>query len=164
MASGEDKARAVIQDILVEKSIKACLIKHGISAQSFYELLNANPTLANQYARAQQAKVEFYADEIIEISDTEEDANKARVRVDARKWIASKLSPAKYGERIDLNVNSNVDLNIALAEAKRRALPSSYQEQATDAILAESPRQLAQAPTGCEPVVDIKDKDADIFS
>ena len=28
--------------------------------------------------------------------------NRSRLRVDARKWIASKLKPKKYGEKLDL--------------------------------------------------------------
>ena len=55
-----------------------------------------------QYARAREEQADFYADEITEIADTEPDPNRARVRVDARKWVASKLKPKKYGEKLDL--------------------------------------------------------------
>ena len=54
------------------------------------------------YARAREEQADYYADEIIEISDTEDDANKARVRIDARKWVAGKLRPKKYGDKLDL--------------------------------------------------------------
>jgi hypothetical protein len=57
---------------------------------------------AAQYARAREEQADYYADEIIEIADTAEDANLARLRIDARKWKASKLRPKKYGEKIDL--------------------------------------------------------------
>lgn len=53
-----------------------------------------------QYARAREEQADFYADEIIEIADTETDSNIARVRIDARKWVASKLKPKKYGEKV----------------------------------------------------------------
>ena len=55
-----------------------------------------------QYTRAREEQADFYADEITEIADTEEDPNKARVRIDARKWVASKLKPKKYGDKIDV--------------------------------------------------------------
>lgn len=53
-----------------------------------------------QYARAREDQADFYADEIIEIADKAEDAAKARLQVDARKWKASKLAPKKYGDKI----------------------------------------------------------------
>lgn len=56
----------------------------------------------DQYARACEARAERYAEEIVEIADTEEDPQRARVRVDARKWVASKLLPRKYGHRVDV--------------------------------------------------------------
>ena len=56
-----------------------------------------------QYARAREARAEVLADEIVEIADTAEDAQLARLRVDARKWAASKLDPKRYGERLDID-------------------------------------------------------------
>lgn len=55
---------------------------------------------AEKYARAREDQADHYADEIIGIADTEEDPNRARVRVDARKWVASKLKPKNYGEKV----------------------------------------------------------------
>ena len=59
----------------------------------------ATAFVTNTRARAVQA--DHYADEIIEIVDTETDPVRARVRMDGRKWVASKLAPRKYGDRID---------------------------------------------------------------
>ena len=53
----------------------------------------------DQYARAREAQADTFADEIVEIADTEDDAKKARNRIDARKWVASKLRPKVYGDR-----------------------------------------------------------------
>ena len=61
-----------------------------------------NTAFRLQYARARQEQADHYADEIIDISDTEEDPQKAKVRIDARKWVASKLKPKKYSERMML--------------------------------------------------------------
>lgn len=62
-----------------------------------FEWLGSKPEFAEQYAHARDAQADALADEIVDIADTEEDAAKARVRVDARKWVASKLKPKKYG-------------------------------------------------------------------
>lgn len=66
-----------------------------------------------QYARAREEQADFLAEEIIDISNhTEEDhtpftggnvVQRDRLRIDARKWVASKLKPKKYGDKLDLN-------------------------------------------------------------
>ncbi len=53
-----------------------------------------------RYARAREDQADFYADQIIAIADNEPDAQKARNRVDARKWVASKLKPKRYGDKV----------------------------------------------------------------
>ena len=63
----------------------------------------ADAEFSAQYARAREARAEVLADEIVEIADTAEDAQLARLRVDARKWAASKLDPKRYGERLDVD-------------------------------------------------------------
>lgn len=59
-------------------------------------------SLAEQYARAREIQADRFADEIIDIADTEPDPQVARVRMDARKWHASKTAPKKYGDRVEL--------------------------------------------------------------
>lgn len=78
----------------------------------------------HQYAHAREAQADFMAEEIIEIADDgsndymtivkgdkeynvedKEVTNRSRLRVDSRKWIASKLKPKKYGDRVDLTTN-----------------------------------------------------------
>jgi hypothetical protein len=61
--------------------------------------LKEHEDFVGQYARAREEQADHYADEIIEIADMATDAQLARLRVDARKWKASKLAPKRYGER-----------------------------------------------------------------
>src|SRR5580704_13515149 len=73
-----------------------------------------------QYARAREEQADRFADEILEIADdstgdveilpvtdgvaaevvNHENIQRSRLRVDARKWAASKLAPKKYGDRV----------------------------------------------------------------
>lgn len=67
-----------------------------------------------QYAHAREAQADFYVGEIVEIADqpnkrllpdgttVENDPTRDRLRVDARKWVASKLAPKKYGDKVAL--------------------------------------------------------------
>lgn len=86
-------------------------------------LENSHDGFRDNYARAKEAQADFYAEEIIDISDEEctyvkhGDGDEAktvevafdsaavarnRLRVDARKWYASKVAPKKYGEKLAL--------------------------------------------------------------
>lgn len=48
------------------------------------------------------------AEECIEICDSEEDPNKARIRVDTRLRLLGKWAPKKYGERIQQDITHDV--------------------------------------------------------
>lgn len=77
------------------------------------------PTFGDQYARARESQADALFDEILTISDdgsndtyTDEDGNvrtnqdviaRSRLRVDARKWMAGKLRPKKYGDKLELS-------------------------------------------------------------
>lgn len=69
---------------------------------TFYKWLREHANLATQYARAKEDRADTHADEITEIADNEPDSQKARVMIDARKWVASKLHPRNYGEKMAL--------------------------------------------------------------
>ena len=62
------------------------------------------------YQRAREAQADLLSDEIIEIADEMGRDNdgaahvsRARLRIDARKWKAARLSPKKYGEKGDVS-------------------------------------------------------------
>lgn len=83
--------------------------------------------LSEQYARAKEAQADYMAEEITDIADnqarepvliegkpvtvdgklveavTSASVNHARLRVEARKWVASKLKPKKYGDKLELS-------------------------------------------------------------
>jgi len=77
---------------------KICDDAHMPTRVSVWRWLRDNPEFSSQYAHAREDQAEHYADEIIEIADTDEDSNRARVRIDARKWKASKMDRRRFGD------------------------------------------------------------------
>ena len=69
-----------------------------------YDWLNKHSEFAEMYARARDRAADRFASELLEIADkapeTIRGVEKARLRIDARKWAAAKFAPRKYGERI----------------------------------------------------------------
>ncbi len=84
---------------------------------------NEIPAFAAAYARAREARAEHFAEEMVEIADTASDPVKARLQVETRKWIASKLFPRMYGE------NQRVEVEHTLSETAARVLADLAQRQ-----------------------------------
>ena len=93
------------------------------SKATVFNWLARFPEFVDQYAHAREQQAEFYANEIIDIADEEPKhfvpdpdggeseridsagIQRNRLRVDARKWVASKLLPKKYGDKIQQEVS-----------------------------------------------------------
>lgn len=111
LATSHDSLKVICEDVKIAPS-------------TVFKWLTEIPDFSEQYARAREAQADFLADEILEIADdasrdtiiTEDGAmlenkewtNRSKLRVDARKWIASKLKPKKYGEKLDMEHTGNV--------------------------------------------------------
>jgi len=66
-----------------------------------YEWARDNPEFASAYARARDDRADTLADQITDIADDESIPPDSRgVRVDARKWVAAKLLPKRYGDKV----------------------------------------------------------------
>lgn len=77
-----------------------CQDQHMPNKATVFRWLAEDKSLGDQYARARETQADSLFDEVLMIADTEEDTNKARVRIDARKWMAGKLRPKVYGDKI----------------------------------------------------------------
>lgn len=102
-------------------SLKTICQKEGYPCVStVYKWLNENKDFSDNYARAKRDQADMLVEEIIEIADASEHdtivgengtypnhewINRSKLRVDARKWVASKLFPKKYGEKIDMTTD-----------------------------------------------------------
>ncbi len=92
------------------ESLRQICADGKVSKWCFLEHLGKNTEAANQYARAREEQADHYAEEIVAIADqapgqTEHGTDSGAVqhqklRVDARKWVASKLRPKVYGDKI----------------------------------------------------------------
>jgi hypothetical protein len=90
---------------------------------------------AQQYGRARDVQADLLVDEILEISDDgrrdykpgpdgamvvdHDHIARSRLRVDSRKWFASKVAPKRYGDRIKSEV-SGVDGGPVVHEVRWR--------------------------------------------
>lgn len=92
---------------------KICRDDDMPSASTVCRWLSQNEAFREQYAHARVAQADTLADEILDIADdssadeTEGSVNheivqRSRLRIDARKWLAAKMSPKRYGDKVAL--------------------------------------------------------------
>ena len=98
------------------------------STSTFYEWLDSYEAKAKQYARATEIRAEVIFDDILGIADQNEHdttvnadgveivnndvIQRSRLRIDARKWVLSKLNPKKYGDKIQTEHSGEVTTNV----------------------------------------------------
>lgn len=104
------------------ESLRAICRDESMPASStVFVWLQKHPVFVEQYTRAREAQADAMADDILDISDNAtndwmqrnhgeddpgwvangEHIQRSKLRVDSRKWLASKLQPKKYGDKID---------------------------------------------------------------
>ena len=75
--------------------------------QTVYAWREREPLFAEAYTRARNARLEMMAEELLPLAEStigknSNEIQSAKLRVDTRKWLLSKLVPATYGDRIDV--------------------------------------------------------------
>lgn len=67
-------------------------------------------------AHAREAQIEHYIDLVFEKAEncglTTEEIAKTKLEIDTIKWVASKLKPKKYGDKIALEHNGKLELPV----------------------------------------------------
>lgn len=93
--------------------------------ETFYKWLDSDKEKLKRYARACEERAGDIFDEILTIADNQEGdvligedgteytnhnvINRSKLRIDARKWVLSKMQPNKYGDKLDLNLGGQKD-------------------------------------------------------
>jgi len=68
-----------------------------------YLWLGKHQPFVEQYTRAKSDAADAMSEDILDISDDKDiDPNHKRIMVDTRKWLASKLKPKRYGDKLAL--------------------------------------------------------------
>lgn len=107
---------------MIEKGLSLNTILNAddkpISRTVFYELLNLEAKFNERYARAREIFADSVFEEILDIADESnadlelvdgkivingEAVQRSRLKIDARKWMLSKLNPKKYGDKLEVD-------------------------------------------------------------
>lgn len=124
----QEIADRICQELVKGFSLRAILRDNDDlpDASTIFKWLRVFPDFAHQYARAREAQADTLADEILAIADdgkndTYIDADgkvrvdqdviaRSRLRVEARKWLAAKMAPKKYGDKVEVDHSGDVTI------------------------------------------------------
>jgi hypothetical protein len=113
-------------------SLKKICLEFDIDHLTFHRWLRERDDaeeLRKLYARAKEEQADFMMEEMLEIADDAsrdtiikvgkggqeyeaenvEWVNRSKLRVEARKWLAGKLRPKKWGDKVDVDLTSGGD-------------------------------------------------------
>lgn len=113
--------RTICERMAEGKSLRQATMNNDpVSKSTFLRWCDGNKKIADQYARALEARTDVLADEILDISDdsskdtlhgefgpyeNKEWVNRSKLRVESRKWLLSKMMPRRYGDKMDVTTN-----------------------------------------------------------
>lgn len=118
-------ADTICERIADGESLRSICDDEGMpSKTSVFRWLIANETFRDQYVRARETQADAIFDDILSIADdgrndwmqknfgeetrwveNGEALRRSALRIDARKWMAGKLQPKKYGEKISQEIS-----------------------------------------------------------
>jgi transposase-like protein len=102
---------------------------------TLFKWLREHKEFSEQYAKAKEESADALVEDMLDIADNQVEqplivdgqpvkadgktvmikdgpsVQHARLRVDTRKWAASKLKPKKYGDKLDLNHGGNLTVS-----------------------------------------------------
>jgi DNA-directed RNA polymerase subunit F len=136
----EDLANKICEILsTTSRSLRSiCMEPNMPSHASVYTWLNEKPSFLDKYTRARESQADYMADEILEIADdSSEDTrtivkdgeiievenadyiNRCKLRIESRKWVAAKLRPKKYGDKVDIDYTTKGDKVIGEVDYSR---------------------------------------------
>lgn len=144
----DELAITILERISEGESLRSVCRDGVMPSQSMvFRWLADNQSFREQYARAREAQADYWADEIVEISDDggndtykDEDGNertnqdviaRSRLRVDTRKWLMARMAPKKYGDKIDIDqrttheIGSSISDVMKAVDGRTRGIPQS---------------------------------------
>ena len=105
--------------------------------------LKRSEDLSQLYRQARENRASIHAERIADLSEevlkNPKDANAFKISIDSKKWLASVMDRATFGEKIDQTVNVNIDLN------------STYLNQLKN-LMTNKPELIDQSKKDCQTI------------
>jgi len=148
MTPPDTKAEVIEQILsLVDdgKSLRQACKEIDFPRKTFEGWLEADEDLSAQYARARENRAEKIFEEILTIADRPApttdsgatdsgDVQHRRLQIDTRRWMLGKMSPKKYGDKVELAHSGEIkthSFDLSKLSDEELAAMTSIAEKAT---------------------------------
>jgi hypothetical protein len=155
----EQKANEIIQMIESGMSlVSICALDDMPRISTVYDWIDKMPELSDKYARARQRQADTLASMVMTEAFNANDAQIGRLRIDALKWTASKLAPKKYGDKIEVETQSqqNFKISFTVPERDNAHLPASVP---LESLTAPIPRIIDILPESIPDPANLQSSD-----
>lgn len=104
------------------------------SYKTIFNWILNNKEFLHNYEKAREAQAEYLFEEIVDIADdksndtlitgdgvpyvNKEWVQRSRLKVDARKWAASKLLPKRFGDKVGVEIETGYTIEIGFKKPK----------------------------------------------
>lgn len=134
----DELADRVLREFSRGKSMRTIEKMQGMpSISTMFEWMRKYPDFSQRYARAKEEAADLFVEELLELTDMADvdnaiDIQKRKLQVDTRKWIASKLKPKRYGEKLDLAITQATEVLIYKPEQRKNDLDIQQEPELDD--------------------------------
>lgn len=107
----EDIAAHICSEIAAGRSLRSiCGADEMPDKSTVFRWLSKHEAFRDQYVRAQEDRTAAMAEDLLEIADQYDSVQdkldvdhiqRAKLRIDTRKWLMSKMAPKRYGDKTD---------------------------------------------------------------
>jgi len=134
----EDLAQTICERIAAGESLRKICDDDGMPCHvTVIRWLAKLPEFATRHARAREQQAQTFVDKMLDIAESEPERHPItgaldpasvthiRNRVATMQWLAAKLNPKKYGDKVDLNHGGQTDnpLSVLLKQVSGTSLP-----------------------------------------
>jgi predicted transcriptional regulator len=115
-----DQKDFIVSEICAGKTVARVERELGLTVTTVHKVAEQDTSFRERIIRARITGTDALVDTLHTVADDEPDVQRARLKSDNIKWVASRLNPQQYGDRINMDVRHSVDLDSAMLEARER--------------------------------------------
>jgi hypothetical protein len=144
-------ANAICERISLGESLRAiCRDDNFPDKMTVLRWLKQQPEFRAQYTQARDEQADTYFEMILDEAFSAHDAQIGRLRVDALKWVSSRLAPKKYGDRIEHEHTGEQKLTLTFNTPSRDEHPELVDAEVIDGEYALIKEDNDEAKAGQE--------------
>jgi len=123
---------SICLEVSMGKTLDLALAQHNITPRAFWTFVTKNPEAKSMFEASRVMALEGIIDSLISGIDSaidKFDLDKANARARVTQWLAEKLIPSTYGQKLEVQQNVTIDVVEVLRLARERRKVVSVDSQ-----------------------------------